>query len=228
MLSVSGFDPLGRAGLLADGWAIRSCGGELRGVVTAVTAQGDKFSSAAVAPGQIRAQMRVALEDRRVGAVKLGMVPNRGALEAIFASLGTGTQPIVIDPVVRTSRGDRLSTLVPSDFLRLGKKFGERRRLLLTPNRDELAWLGPSAARLVELGFWAVVVKGSQSAIDEIFSRRGEHTLRGSSLPRSTSHHRGTGCRFASGLAVHLAQGDDLLTAVRGAKRLVRRFLRTL
>ena len=71
----------------------------------------------------------------------------------------------------------------------------------------------------------AVVVKGSDSAIDELFSLEGHQILRGARLARSPLHHRGTGCRFGSGLAAGLARGDDLLTATRRARRLVRKFL---
>ena len=152
------------------------------------------------------------------------MVPDRVALARIFAELPAGTLPIVIDPVVRTSKGEPLSSLVPRDFLRLGAS--RQKRLVLTPNRDELRWLGVDPAQLLAQGFWAVVVKGSETGIDEVFSGQGHHVLEGGALPRNTSDHRGTGCRFASGLATHLGRGDALISAARGAKRLVRKFLR--
>ena len=220
---VAGFDPSGRAGLLADVWAVRSSGATALGVITALTAQGSKFVSEPVAPKLIGQQLAAALGTAKVAAAKLGMIPDRRALKAIVAALAPGTFPIVIDPVVRTSRGEPLSSLTPQDYLQLGKQL---RRVILTPNRNELAWLGASPTDLLLLGFLGVVVKGSDSAIDEVFTRKGRQVLRGARLPRNTSHHRGTGCRFGSGLAASLARGEDLFRAAREAKRLVRKFLR--
>jgi hydroxymethylpyrimidine/phosphomethylpyrimidine kinase len=224
ILAVGGFDPSGRAGLLADAWAIRCSAGSMVGVVSALTAQGKVFHCAPVAPKTLGFQISAVLGPQ-VRAVKVGMVPSRRSLEQILGPMPPAPRPIVIDPVVRTSRGEPLSTLTSGDYLRAGKQFGRGRRLVLTPNRDELSWLGVSPQELLRLGFWAVVVKGSESGVDEVFSGRRQQTLRGSRLPRNTSHHRGTGCRFASGLATHLACGEDLFSAVRSAKRLVRKFL---
>ena len=225
VLAIAGLDPSGQAGLLADTWAIAACGGSALGVVTALTAQGKKFVCEPVAPTLIGQQLRAALAGRTVRAAKLGMVPHARALAAIVAGLKHGDWPIVIDPVVRTSRGERLSTLTAEDYLRLGKLLAHR--VVLTPTRDELQWLAVTPAQLLRRGFLGVVVKGSDSATDEVFAATGHQVLRGSRLPRNTSHHRGTGCRFGSGVATSLALGEDLFAAARRAKRLVRKFLRT-
>lgn len=221
ILSVAGFDPSGRAGLLADLRAIGDSGGSPLGVVTALTAQGARFVCAPVAHGLVRHQLDAALARGKVKAIKLGMVPNRKTLAQIVLALRERPVPIVVDPVVRTSRGEPLSSLTARDYLQLGRKL---RCVVLTPNRAELAWLGKSAFELLELGYSAVVVKGSETGLDEIFSPDGSQLLSGSRL-RRTSNHRGTGCRFGSGLATHLGRGEDLLTAARKAKRLVREFL---
>ncbi len=225
VLILAGFDPSGRAGLLADVWAVRSSGATALGVVTALTAQGAGFVCERVAPKLISQQLTAALASRTVDAAKLGMIADRRALTAIVDRLKATRIPIVIDPVVRTSRGEPLSSLTPRDYLQLGARL-RRPCLVITPNRDELAWLGASPTDLLALGFTGVVVKGSDTAIDELFTAKGRQVLRGARLPRNTSHHRGTGCRFGSGLAVSLARGEDLVGAARTAKRLVRKFLR--
>ncbi len=225
VLSVAGFDPSGRAGVLADAWAITHSRGSALAVVTALTAQGPGFVSEPVEAGLIRAQLRSALAGRRVGAAKLGMVPNLKALAAVVGCLRPGSWPIVIDPVVRTSRGEPLSALRPWDYLQLGRRLA-RHRVVLTPNHHELQWLGVAPKDLLRLGFWGVVLKGSDSGLDEVFTHRSHRLLKGTRLLRNTSHHRGTGCRFGSGLATSLACGQDLFSAARDAKRLVRKFLR--
>ncbi len=220
VVAIAGFDPSGRAGLLADTWAIGQSDATPLGVITAITAQGATFSCDPVDPALIRRQLRAI---GTFDAAKLGMIPHRAALTAIVAELKGLKIPIVIDPVVRTSKGEPLSTLAPGDYLKLGKQL---KRAILTPNLAELEWLGASATDLLDVGFVGVIVKGSDSATDVVFSPSGKQTLRGSRLPRSTSHHRGTGCRFGSGLAASLARGEDLARAARSAKRLVRKFLR--
>ena len=69
VLSIAGLDPSGRAGLLADVWAIGRCGGAAVGVVTALTAQGSMpFHSAPVGPKTLELQLRAALEAKTVEA----------------------------------------------------------------------------------------------------------------------------------------------------------------
>lgn len=207
--------------MLADAWAISASHATPLVVVTAITAQGARFSSTPVAPALIGRQLDAALE-ARPAAVKLGMIPTRAALDAIVARLRRAGLPTVIDPVVRTSRGQRLSALSAADYLRLG---GLLPRAVLTPNLAERAWLGPHVR---DAGFAAVVVKGSDTATDEVLADGVRTVLRGTRLPRSTSHHRGTGCRFGSGLAVGLGRGEDVVAATRNARRLVRKFLSSL
>ena len=173
---------------------------------------------------RIARQLQAVLQTSQVAAVKIGMVPTAAALQKILRGLPADLW-VVLDPVVRTSRGQRLSSLSPGDFLRAGRQAGKR--LVLTPNRDELRWLGLTARQLLEAGYAAVVVKGGSSGIDQLVQRAGTTLLRGSPLPRSKLHHRGTGCRFGSQLAASLARGEDLVSAARDAKRLVRKFLRS-
>ncbi len=225
VLIVAGFDPSGGAGVLADVWAISKLGGSALAVVTALTAQGRTFACSPVAPKGVELQLQSALAAGAVRAAKWGMIPNRQALDVIIDGLAVGHWPIVIDPVVRTSKGERLSSLGPQDYLQLGKRLGRLHPLVLTPNREELQWLRASPTQLLALGYWAVVVKGSDSGLDQVFTHQDHWELRGSPLPRNTSHHRGTGCRFGSGLATALARGEDLIAAARAAKRLIRRFL---
>ncbi len=228
VLCIGGWDPSGRAGLLADLWAVGQLRAEGVGVVTALTAQGAQFRTWPVSPRTLRLQLAAVFDARRVAAIKIGMVGDRKAMAATLSAVAPRAGWVVIDPVVRTSRGQRLSSLTPRDFLRLGERFGAKTRLVLTPNADELAWLGVTGPQLLEAGFWAAVIKGGSTAVDRVYSEGAQATLRGQRLPRSTLAHRGTGCRFASALAVGLGRGEDLAPSARLAKRLVRRFLSTV
>jgi hydroxymethylpyrimidine/phosphomethylpyrimidine kinase len=212
---IGGLDPSGRAGILADVETIYALGATVAAVITTVTAQGGKkFRSEAVTPALVAAQLDAVSASGPVDAVKLGVVPSRAILDVIVRWQRAHEVPIVIDPVVKTSRGERLSQLAPRDFARLSGP-----RAVLTPNAKEWA-----SARASE--FPAVVVKSIRSGCDGVFvAGQAPLLLKGTVLARDPTHHRGTGCRFASVLAVHLALGDTVAHAARAARRYVRKFL---
>jgi hydroxymethylpyrimidine/phosphomethylpyrimidine kinase len=235
VLLAGGLEGSGRVGLLADVAAVRDAGGLPTALVTALTAQGPRFRLLCVSRGFLQAQLDAALAAGRPDAVKLGVVPNVRALDVLLRPLARLRVPVVVDPVVRTSRGETLSTLRPRDFRRLGGPL-----VWLTPNVPELAWLLGRRAlprhldEVTELAvallsdFGAVVVKGGHlrgPATDVFVTPKGVVPFVGSRLRRAAAT-RGTGCRFASTLATGLALGRDAGQAVRDAKRAVRRYLR--
>lgn len=87
----------------------------------------------------------------------------------------------------------------------------------------------------------AVIVKGGHlkgDAVDVLFDGKGFHSFPasriGAHLPHLVDSHdghawqtgpRGTGCRFASAIAAHLAKGEDLITAITRAKEYVARYI---
>jgi hydroxymethylpyrimidine/phosphomethylpyrimidine kinase len=239
VLALAGLEPAGKAGLIADAFTIRELGGEPLAIATALTAQGPgRFGVYRVPPKMLRKQIRALTEQFSLRAVKLGMVPDSPELRAIRAELSRHPVPWVVDPVIRTSRGQRLSVLRPKDYLSLASP-----RVLLTPNALEAGWLlgrrAPvrrleealeAGTRLVRQGFGAVVVKGGHlqpTGTDLLCMPDAVVYLRGPKLDRSPSRHRGTGCRFASALATELAKGANIPDAALRAKRFVESFLRT-
>ena len=237
MLLVGGLEPSGRAGLLADAEAVRARGGLPLVVAAAVTAQGLRtFGWSAVSPALVAAQIRGLRELGPIDAVKLGMIPGATQLRAVRRALSGVRVPWVVDPVVRTSTGGRLSGLDRRDYLLLAGP-----EVWLTPNAVEAAWLlgardiadaveARRAAELLEaLGFGGVVVKGGHLAgrtVVDVLARSGQsRVFRSARLPRGPQH-RGTGCRFASALATELGRGTTAERAVATARSLVRRTFR--
>lgn len=236
---MSGFDPSGRAGLVADLSAISSLRAVAVSMATALTAQGvGTFAVDAVSAKTLSLQLRGLLELGRIDGVKVGMIPSRAVLQSLWrelCELGKRT-PLVVDPVVRTSLGQRLSSLHRRDYLALAAP-----NVVLTPNLAEASWLLDRAqaaqtvddaaalgGELVALGFGAVVVKGGHlrgRKIDVVCDAEGVTRLEGAAIAR-LGDHRGTGCRFASALAVGLARGASPVASARGAKRVVEKFLR--
>ncbi|XXF80307.1 bifunctional hydroxymethylpyrimidine kinase/phosphomethylpyrimidine kinase [Myxococcaceae bacterium GXIMD 01537] len=237
VLLLAGHEPTGRAGLLADVSAVRARGGAPVAVPTAQTAQGRvTFTFVPTPPRVLRAQVAAALELGPLHAVKLGMVPGPATLASLRAALAGVDAWWVVDPVVRTSRGEPLSRLSARQYLALAGP-----RVVLTPNLDEAAWLlGGPAVRTVEEaeaagrallahGFGAVLVKGghrAEGALDVLCAPGRVWRLAGRRVPRPPER-RGTGCRLASALACELGRGLALDAAARRAKAHVARYLRT-
>jgi hydroxymethylpyrimidine/phosphomethylpyrimidine kinase len=236
VLALSGLEPSGRAGLLADLETIRLARGRAAGIATALTAQGKQIFVVAPAPNPaLRAQIEALHELAVISAVKLGMVWDREALRLILRALSGVPGYRVIDPVTRTSSGKRLSTLRPGDYLAAAAQ-----NVVLTPNVGEASWLlshassartAEQAARLGEkllsYGFAAVIVKGGHlagRATDAVCHSSGVEFLEGRRI-RLKAAAGGTGCRFASALATVLARGRSMAASARAAKALVRGYL---
>lgn len=238
VLLLAGHEPTGRAGLLADMAAVLARGGQPVAVPTAQTAQGTAtFTWEATAPRVLAAQVAAARELGPLHAVKWGMVPGPAQLSTARAALEGTDAWWVVDPVVRTSRGEPLTRLSARSYLALAGP-----RVVLTPNLDEAGWLlrrpvpravdeaAEAAAALARYGFGAVLVKGGhlpdgEGLADVLATPERVRVLRGRWLERAPGR-RGTGCRLASALATELGRGRTLDAAVRAARALVVRYLR--
>jgi hydroxymethylpyrimidine/phosphomethylpyrimidine kinase len=110
---------------------------------------------------------------------------------------------------------------------------------LITPNLPEAAALSgrkvedvagmEEAARAIAgLGARNVLVKGGHlegQAIDILWAGGEMHRFVDERI--ATSHTHGTGCVYSAAITARLARGDDLVTAVRGAKRFVASAIRS-
>jgi hydroxymethylpyrimidine/phosphomethylpyrimidine kinase len=222
---------------LADVAAVRVMGGAPVAVPTAQTAQGlTTFQWQATPARVLKAQVAAARELGPLHAVKLGMVPDAARLSALREALDGVEAWWVVDPVVRSSKGQVLSRLSVRHYLGLVGP-----RVLLTPNLDEAAWLlglpavqtveeaAEAGRALVARGFGAVLVKGghrARGAVDVLCLPGKTRLLSGKRLPRAPDR-RGTGCRLASALATELGGGRPVEAAARRAKALVSQYLRT-
>lgn len=217
VLVVGGIDSSGRAGIAADCAAIARWGGRAVPIPTVLTAQGGlRFFRKTVERSAFRRMLDACGE---VGAVKIGAIGNEELARCLEQWIERRRVPVVIDPVVVTSRGECLSELRPATYRRLAATGAT-----LTPNAAELTWIDRTPVQLLALGYSAIVVKGGGSAHDVVHADGEVQHLRGRALRRAV-HHRGTGCRFAAIMALELARGRGLFDAARRAKRYVRSYL---
>jgi hydroxymethylpyrimidine/phosphomethylpyrimidine kinase len=224
---VGGLDPGGGAGLIRDLLTARGRGARAVAVGTAWTEQGEGIHRVEPRAGEaVRTALARALA-AGPGAVKIGMVPDAAGAAAVETGLDGYRGPIVLDPVLRSSRAGALFRGDPADLLALA-----RRATLVTPNAAEAEALtgrrvgsldeAAAAGRaLVDLGAAAVLVKGGhlggagEPATDTLVTaaglRRFAHARVGG------GDVRGTGCALATAIAVELARGRALDAALDAA-----------
>lgn len=238
VLVIAATDSSGGAGLTRDlqtltAWRTEGCC-----AVTAVTAQTDaRVHGLWPVPADCLAeQIRTALSDGTVGAVKIGMLATAANVRTVAAELRRAAAlPIVLDPVLVSSSGGAL--------LDVGGLEGLRQDLLphvslLTPNLPEAAALlqipqAQSEAQMLGqmralqgLGAAAVLLKGGHEApapdgqvTDRLLAPDGRLLLL--RTPRVSGTRRGTGCSVASAIAAQLATGTPLAGACARAQAYV-------
>ena len=229
LLTIAGSDSGGGAGIQADLKAFARAGAHGMSAITAVTAQNTNAVTAVypLPPEAIVDQVRAVVGDIGVDAVKIGMVGNAAAIEAVAEALDlVGDAPVVLDPVMVAESGARLLDEHAEDALR---RLLVPRATVVTPNVPEAVALAAAGdgegdrteelARAVHrLGPDAVVVTGGHraQASDLFFDGNRLEAIEGERYPDGASH--GSGCTHSSTLAVHLALGADPLEAARRAK----------
>ncbi|RYE64188.1 MAG: bifunctional hydroxymethylpyrimidine kinase/phosphomethylpyrimidine kinase [Oxalobacteraceae bacterium] len=230
-MTIAGSDSGGGAGIQADIKTFSALDVFATSVITAVTAQNTRGVSAVedISPTMIREQMRAVLADIGVHAIKIGMVSRCETILAVAEGLADYRGPVVLDPVMVATSGDRLlrkdaisaliASLVP-------------KATIVTPNLPEAALLtGMPVAEtrsdmirqaevILNAGASAVLIKGGhgtgRDSIDLLFDQSGVTEF---SAPRvDTKNDHGTGCTLAAAITAGLARGLTLHEAVGAAK----------
>ena len=234
-VTIAGSDSSGGAGIQADLKTFAALGVYGASVITALTAQNTRGVTAIhdVPPGFIAAQIDAVFSDLDVGAVKIGMLSQVAAIEAVAEGLKRHrAKNIVLDPVMVATSGDRL--LAPDAIDALRSELIPR-ALIVTPNLPEAAALtGATLARneaemevqareILTLGARTVLIKGGHGTGDEsvdLLIGQGE-VVRLSAKRIATKNTHGTGCTLSSAIAAGLAKGLDFITAAQEAKAYV-------
>jgi hydroxymethylpyrimidine/phosphomethylpyrimidine kinase len=231
-VTIAGSDSGGGAGIQADLKTFSALGVYGASVIAALTAQNTRGVSAVLdlPPEFVAAQMDAVFSDLVVGAVKIGMLGHTEIVRAVEAGLADRRHiPIVLDPVMVATSGDRLLTADAVEALR-AKLIPLA--LVVTPNLPEAAALLDArqattedemvgqAERLLALGAKAVLMKGGHGkgaeSVDLLVTAAA--TVRFAAARIATKNIHGTGCTLAAAIAAGLARGQDLAAAVRAAK----------
>jgi hydroxymethylpyrimidine/phosphomethylpyrimidine kinase len=234
-LTIAGSDSGGGAGIQADLKTFAAHGVFGTSAITAITAQNTLGVLAvhALPPELVAAQIDAVTSDLPPRAIKIGMLANAAIAIAVAARLRAfATAPVVLDTVMVAKGG---ASLLDADAVEAIRRELIPIAAVVTPNVPEaealtglsirsVAGLRDAAARLVAAGARAAVVKGGHldgPAVDVFFDGQTFTELRAERI--TTRHTHGTGCTFSAAITARLARGDDLLTAVRGAKDYITR-----
>lgn len=230
-LTIAGSDSSGGAGIQADLKTFSALGVYGASVITAITAQNTRGVQAAapVDTALVAQQIESVLSDLAVSAIKTGMLHNESIIKAVCSALAHSNIPLVVDPVMVATSGDRLlsehavhalrENLLPLATL-VTPNLGEAAVLLESPVATSLEAMETQGIRLLGMGCHAVLMKGGHLAqkrsADILVTHTATHYFEYERIETRNTH--GTGCTFAAAIAAMMAQGAELPLAVLSAK----------
>jgi hydroxymethylpyrimidine/phosphomethylpyrimidine kinase len=233
ILIIAGSDSGGGAGIQADVKTVTMLGGHAMTAITAITAQNTTGVIAIhpVPAEMVLAQIDAVVSDIGVDAIKIGMIGSAFAAAQIAARLEAMKAdqpdlPIVFDPVMVATSGSELAD--DATVAAFGRLMDVA--TITTPNLPELKRLtsedDPVAAALHIVGEHgcAVLIKGGHeegdALADALIEEDNMTSWQGQRIDTTSTH--GTGCTLASAIALFLAEGSNLPTAVARAREFVR------
>ncbi len=236
-LTIAGSDSGGGAGIQADLATMAAHDVYGTSAITAVTSQHSRGveRSFPLPLEEVEAQLSAVTGDFDIGAAKTGMLATTEIVRAVATEAETFAFPLVVDPVMVATSGDRL--LEPEAERAYEDLIGEA--AVVTPNADEAEVLTGIAVEdensaieageaLLEVGTDAALVKGGhvpgETINDVLVVENGVTTFEHTRVDTDATH--GSGCTLAAAIAARLAKGDSLENAVSGATDVLTRAVR--
>jgi hydroxymethylpyrimidine/phosphomethylpyrimidine kinase len=226
VLSFSGHDPSGGAGVQADIEAIVSHQCHAVSVITVLTEQDTRNVKKLLPqnPDQIIRLAKTIMADIPVKAIKIGLLGHADIALAIHKIITQHPNiPVVFDPVLAAGGGTDLSD---DALISAINEFLLPYTTVLTPNSEEarrltgLNSLKECGLNLLEKSCKYVLITGSHETTPEVHNLLFNHgnsceTYSWNRLPYS---YHGSGCTLASSIAALLARGLDVLDAIAEAQ----------
>lgn len=228
VLTIAGFDSSGGAGIQADIKTISALGCYATSVLTALPVQ-NTTGVRKIYPIPMEAvadQIEAVLDDIIPQSIKIGMVHTPQLVDTIINTLNKYPKiPIVFDPVMVATSGDRLiedetvKTIIENLF-----PIAE----IITPNMDEASILAgmdvknledmrTAGKKILSSGCKNILLKGGHQELPTVtsifFDEKGDQ----SSFETEkfiTNNTHGSGCSLSSAIAAYLARGEELSMAV--------------
>ena len=234
VLTFSGTDPTGGAGMQADILALSQLGCYPISVVTSITCQ-DTHGVSRVSPvdvSLIRDQIDNIISDVSVDVIKIGMIPSLKVLTELHrVMLSLPHIPVILDPIMLSGRGDSFNSeevrgRLVKDIIPL--------TALITPNDFELESIfhaldGVESSNLRDdlgtkigmIGASHVLVTGTHNSTKNVVNQLYDATgmIRSWDWPRLDGEYHGSGCTLASASAAYIALSFPIEEAVSKAQQ---------
>ncbi|WP_026927809.1 bifunctional hydroxymethylpyrimidine kinase/phosphomethylpyrimidine kinase [Granulicoccus phenolivorans] len=234
-LTIAGSDPSGGAGIQADLKSFSALGAYGTTVITALTAQNTRGVTGVrpVPADFVREQFETLIADVRIDAIKIGMLGTAELARCVAELLrSVPGVPVVLDPVMVATSGDRLldadAVAAVRELLPLAEvitpNLPEAAVLLGTEPASDRAGMAAQARALAALGTTALVKGGhapggvglSGQAVDVYADAAGVTEFTAPVVRTQNTH--GTGCSLSSAIAALRPQRPDWRTAIADAK----------
>jgi hydroxymethylpyrimidine/phosphomethylpyrimidine kinase len=225
-LTIAGSDSGGGAGIQADLKTFASLGVHGVSVITSVTAQNTRGVEAVhhLPASFIGKQLNALHSDFRVAAAKTGMLASEEIIKVVAEN--AGDYPLVVDPVMVATSGDRLQAEEAVEAL---KRHLLPRAKLVTPNVHEAEVLSgikirtlkdarKAAVAIAEFAEAVVVKGGHLGGVDVLYHRGKFYEFSTEHIP---GRLHGSGCTYSAAIAAYLARGLELKEAVGRAKEYI-------
>lgn len=226
VLSFSGHDPSGGAGIQADIETITSLQCHSCSVITALTVQDSHNVKSIIAqkPSDIIQQAETLLADFKISAIKIGLL---GHLDTVMAIqqilLDYPNIPMVLDPVLAAGGGKNLADPQLMDAI---IELLLPLTTVLTPNSMEARQLAKQE-NLSDCGFYlqakgaeSILITGTHESTDLVQNQlfMPDNKTETFNWERLAYSYHGSGCTLASAIAALLANGLDSYTAIHEAQ----------
>ncbi|MBT9096916.1 hydroxymethylpyrimidine/phosphomethylpyrimidine kinase [Methylovulum psychrotolerans] len=226
VLSFSGHDPSGGAGIQADIETLVSHQCHAVSVITALTEQDTRNVKRLIPQSSenIISQAKTLLNDMAVNAFKIGLIGHHETALAIYAILKQYPDiPVILDPVLAAGGGadlsnDRLIATVVDLLLPC--------TTVLTPNSEEarklanLEDLSECGLSLLEAGSEYVLITGTHESTPSVQNQlfHDERCWETYTWERLPASYHGSGCTLATSIAALMAHGLSPIQAVLEAQ----------
>jgi hydroxymethylpyrimidine/phosphomethylpyrimidine kinase len=235
-LTIAGSDSGGGAGIQADLKTFHQFGVFGTSAIVALTAQNTTGVRGVhpVPADFVALQLDALAEDLPPDALKTGMLAEAGLVRLVAETVRARRwQPMVVDPVMAATSGDRL---LSADAEQAVRELLLPLATVVTPNLDEAAILAGhpvtdvramerAGEALLEQGAAAALVKGGHldggTVTDLLVTRGGVRRFEHPRIATTSTH--GTGCTLSAAITAGLALGRPLERAVEDAIGFVHR-----
>jgi hydroxymethylpyrimidine/phosphomethylpyrimidine kinase len=235
VVSFSGHDPCGGAGIQADIEAITSHHCHAASIITCLTAQDTRNVAEIMpqSPDKIVKQAKMLLSDLPVHAFKIGLIGHADTAQVIYDIVRKYPLiPLVLDPILAAGGG---ADLANEALICAMKELLLPLTTVLTPNCNEARRLAGlenaqqcGVSLLENFGCEYVLITGAdentQRVENRLFYAAHQENYTWARLP---AVYHGSGCTLAASLAALLAHGVEPLQAINDAQEYTWQSLQT-